>query len=124
MELDRDGAELADRRLTDTELDQLSTLSGALGDRPGLRADDQPTARALVDAGDLQTSIVTPLYRANAAELLTLSTVDVRFDDSDLVASVPELAAINNRSLRNKAGTAIAYEDEFRRALDRLFTDS
>ena len=73
-------------------------------------------------AGELQTSIVAPLYRSDAADLLTHVTVDVRFEEQDLVASIPELAAINNRSLRKKAGTAITYEDELRRALDRLFT--
>ncbi len=51
MELDRDGAERADRRLAEDEMAQLAILSDVLGDRPGLRAGDEPAARALVGAG-------------------------------------------------------------------------
>ncbi len=46
----------------------------------------------------------------------------MKLDEQNLIASIPELAAINNRSLRTKTGTAVAYEDQIRRALDRLFT--
>jgi toxin CcdB len=55
-------------------------------------------------------------------EGLTKLTVDVHCEGFDLVVSLPQLAAINDASLRRKVANLAAYEDDIRRALDRLFT--
>jgi len=73
-------------------------------------------------AGDLPTVIVAPLYHVASFEGLTKLTVDVHCEGFDLVVSLPQLAAINDASLRRKVANLAAYEDDIRRALDRLFT--
>jgi toxin CcdB len=52
-------------------------------------------------AGDLPTVVIAPLYRAEIAERLTKLTVDVRWMDTDLVASLPELVTIKAALLRH-----------------------
>jgi toxin CcdB len=73
-------------------------------------------------AGDLETVVVAPLLLANDLPSLTQMMVKVDLDGITLIASMPELAAINRRSLRSRIGNLLAYEDDIRRALDRLFT--
>jgi hypothetical protein len=45
--------------------------------------------------------VIAPLYRAEIAERLTKLTVDVRWMDTDLVASLPELVTIKAALLRH-----------------------
>ena len=73
-------------------------------------------------AGDMPTVVVAPLYHADGFEGLTKLTVDVECEGFDLVVSLPQLAAINDASLKRKVANLSAHEDEIRRALDRLFT--
>jgi toxin CcdB len=73
-------------------------------------------------AGDLPTVIVAPLYHAAGFESLTKLTVSVECEGFDLVVSLPQLAAINDTSLKRRVANLAAHEDDIRRALDRLFT--
>lgn len=65
--------------------------------------------------------ITAPLYHAAGFVGLTRLTVEVACEGFDLVISLPQLAAINEASLKRRV-TNLAHEDEIRRALDRLFT--
>jgi hypothetical protein len=65
---------------------------------------------------------VAPLYRTEAFDLLTKLCVEVRCEDLDLVASIPELVAINSANLGRKVANLAVYEDDIHRAIDRLFT--
>jgi hypothetical protein len=86
--------------------------------------DDAPYVMVLQShhAGDLPTVVVAPLYRIETFDLLTKLCVEVRCDDLDLIASIPELAAIGAAMLHRKVANLAAYEDDIRRAVDRLFT--
>ena len=73
-------------------------------------------------AGDLPTVVVAPLYRAETFDVLTKLSVEIRCDGLDLVASMPEMVAISAALLHRKVDNLAAYEDDIRRAVDRLFT--
>jgi toxin CcdB len=66
--------------------------------------------------------VVAPLYRTEAFDVLTKLSVEVRCDGLDLVVSIPELVAISTAMLHRKIDSLAAYEDDIRRAIDRLFT--
>ena len=65
--------------------------------------------------------MIAPLVNDGEATVGTLE-VDVEFDGQRLILAVGELAGIEGRLLTRKVGSLVAYEDDIRRALDRLFT--
>ena len=70
----------------------------------------------------MATVLVAPMVRMPPAERLSKVMVEVAFSGETLMLSLPELAPIPRGLLGHLAGDLRAYEDEIRRALDRLFT--
>jgi toxin CcdB len=68
------------------------------------------------------TTVVAPMMPQDGRSGLTEISVTVRFDDAEHIVLVGELAAIDSRLLKKPAGDLQQYEDQIRRALDRLFT--
>ena len=68
------------------------------------------------------STVAAPMLRQDGRSAFTEISVTVRFQDRDYVVLVAELAAIDTRLLTKPAGDLRSYEDDFRRALDRLFT--
>ncbi|CAN5481176.1 hypothetical protein BH10PSE4_BH10PSE4_13070 [soil metagenome] len=66
--------------------------------------------------------MVAPLYRAEVFAVLTKLSLEVRCDGLNLEASLPELVAINAALIHRKIDNLAPYEDDIRRAVDRLFT--
>jgi hypothetical protein len=54
--------------------------------------------------GDLGTVIVAPLVYDDNLPSLTQIMVKIDFEGTPLIASIPELAAINRRGLRKRCG--------------------
>ena len=71
--------------------------------------------------GDLIEAVVAPVRRGASAGVPGLE-VPVVIDGETLLVSVSGIAGIRATALRNRKGSLLAYEDEIRRALDRLFT--
>ena len=69
----------------------------------------------------LNTVMVAPLL-AGVERPITEIDVLVTFQGRNLVLSVAEAAAITKSRLGEPQGTLSSYEDQIRRALDRLFT--
>lgn len=65
--------------------------------------------------------IVAPLH-ASAIERLSGLCIEVEVAEQSTVLVVSELANIPAERLRWRVGTLARYEDDIRRALDRLFT--
>lgn len=70
---------------------------------------------------DLTEVVVAPVVRPG---LLTPSDFDVpvTVDEEQHVVSVIGLAAINSTRLKRRIGSLLPYEEDVRRAIDRLFT--
>lgn len=68
------------------------------------------------------TTLVAPMLRQDGRSAFTQISVTVRFEGSDFVVLVAEMAALDTRRLSTAAGDLRDYEDDFRRALNRLFT--
>ncbi len=68
------------------------------------------------------TTLVAPMLRQDGRSAFTEISVTVRFEGSDFVVLVAEMAALDTRRLSTAAGDLRDYEDDFRRAIDRLFT--
>lgn len=62
------------------------------------------------------------MLRQDGRSAFTQISVTVLFDESDYVVLVAEMAAVDTRLLTRAAGDLRDHEDEFRRAIDRLFT--
>ena len=71
--------------------------------------------------GDLIEAVVAPVRRGASAGVPGLE-VPVVIDGETLLVSVSGIAGIRATALRNRKGSLLAYEDEIRRALNRLFT--
>ncbi len=70
----------------------------------------------------LDTVIVAPLMRLKSSAAQSKVMVEVRFVSETLTANLTFLANIERALLRRRAGSLTDYEDDIRRALDRLFT--
>lgn len=68
-----------------------------------------------------EDAIVAPLVNDSQATVGALE-IDVDFAHERLVLVASELAGMASRSLKHRVGSLAAYEDDIRRALDRLFT--
>jgi len=70
----------------------------------------------------LATVLVAPMVRAVPGEHFTRVSAAVSFRGEDLMLSLPELAPIPRKALGPGLGALGGYEDQIRRALERLFT--
>lgn len=73
-------------------------------------------------AADLPTVVVAPVYRPQAALPLSELSIRVEIGGQTLVVFAPELVGVSATLLRQRTASLAAYEDDIRRALDRLFT--
>lgn len=69
----------------------------------------------------IDTVIVAPLH-VSSIERLSALCIEVEVAEQMTVLVDSELANIPAERLRRKIGTVAPYEDDIRRALDRLFT--
>lgn len=70
----------------------------------------------------LSTVVVAPLMRIAPPSNESKVLLEVEFGGEPLVLNAALLANIEHRMLGRSHGTLSAYEDDIRRALDRLFT--
>ncbi len=70
---------------------------------------------------DVTETIVAPVF-ANRKTTMGGLEIRVVVQDVDLLVVLTGLAAVRTASLRQRVGSILAYEDDIRRALDRLFT--
>lgn len=68
------------------------------------------------------STVVAPMLPQDGRSAFTQISVAVRFEGAEYVVLVGELAAIDSRVMTRATGDLRAYEDDLRRALDRLFT--
>ena len=66
--------------------------------------------------------LVAPLLRMAPAAMLTRVSLSVKHDGQSFILTASELGAIDRRAAGAVRGSLAAYEDDIRRALDRLFT--
>lgn len=74
----------------------------------------------LYDEGE--TMLVAPLLRMSAAATVTKVSLLVETEGESFILMLSEMAAVDRRSVGGAKGSLRAYEDDIRRALDRLFT--
>ena len=70
---------------------------------------------------DLTETIVAPVFATRTTRLTALE-VPVTFDGADILVVLTGLAAVRTASLKARLASLAHYEDDIRRALDRLFT--
>lgn len=70
---------------------------------------------------ELTEVVVAPVLARRAAKLTDFEIPFV-WDDRSLLISISGIAAIRSADLRRKVTSLVAYEDDIRRAVDRLFT--
>lgn len=68
------------------------------------------------------TLLVAPLFQMDPAALVTKVSLQVRHDDVSYILMLSELGAIDRKVASRVRGSLLPYEDDIRRALDRLFT--
>ncbi len=68
------------------------------------------------------TVIIAPLLRQADRPAYADVSVPLRFADQDLVLSLAELVTVDRATLRRSRGSLRDYEDDIRRALERVFT--
>lgn len=68
------------------------------------------------------TVVAPPLLRQDGKSAFTHTSGPVRFADGDYIVLVNELTSIDTQHLKRAAGNLRDYEDEIRRALERVFT--
>ena len=71
--------------------------------------------------GDLTEVIVAPVLAGRSAPLNAFE-IQIQHDDTTLLVSITGMTAIRQRDLRRRISSVQAYEDDIRRAVDRLFT--
>lgn len=72
--------------------------------------------------GSLPTTVVAPLLLDNGRPPYTEATVTVDMAGQTYVASIVNMASVPTETLRRPVGSLKTYEDDIRRALDRIFT--
>lgn len=72
--------------------------------------------------GAMPTAVIAPLLPAEGRQPYAEISVAVDFEGARYLISVGELAAVESKWLQRPRGNLSDYEDEIRRALDRLFT--
>ena len=71
---------------------------------------------------EIPTILVAPLLKMPMQAVLTRVSLRVEFEGESFVLLLSEIGAIDRRSAPRPAGSMARYEDDIRRALDRLFT--
>lgn len=71
---------------------------------------------------EMHTTLIAPLIREPDSGDFTRVSVSVVFADERLALSLAEMAPIRRSELKRPLGDLGRYEDDIRRALDRLFT--
>ena len=69
----------------------------------------------------LNEVVVAPVVRAGVLEPSEFD-IPIEVDGEMLLISIMGLAAISGNRLRGRVASLLLYEDDIRRALDRLFT--
>lgn len=67
-------------------------------------------------------TIVAPIVPQDGRSAFTLISVTIQLGSDEFVAMVGEVTSIDTHHLGRPVGNLRAYEDDIRRALDRLFT--
>lgn len=70
----------------------------------------------------IPTVLVAPMIRVTPGDQFTRVSVGVAFQSEDLMLSLPEMAPLPRKTLGPILGDLREYEDDIRRALDRVFT--
>lgn len=68
------------------------------------------------------TILVAPLLKMPRQAVLTRVSLRVEFEREPFVLLLSEIGAIDRRPPTHAVGTLTRYEDDIRRAIDRLFT--
>lgn len=71
---------------------------------------------------EMPTALIAPLIREPRSGDFTRVSIAARLSDEILYLSLAEMAPITRADLKRPVGTLRPYEDDIRRALDRLFT--
>lgn len=71
---------------------------------------------------EMPTALIAPLIREPRSGDFTRVSIAVRLNDDTLYLSLAEMAPIIRSDLKRSVGDLKPYEDDIRRALDRLFT--
>lgn len=67
-------------------------------------------------------AVVAPMIAQDGRSAFTHTSVEVTFAGQAYIVLVGELTSVDSKVLQRTHGDLRAYEDELRRALDRLFT--
>tara|TARA_R110002051_G_C8483445_1_gene462028 strand:- start:5 stop:316 length:312 start_codon:yes stop_codon:yes gene_type:complete len=70
----------------------------------------------------MPTALIAPLIREPRSGDFTRVSAVVRLNHETLYLSLAEMAPILRSSLKRSVGSVTSFEDDIRRALDRLFT--
>lgn len=71
---------------------------------------------------DMPTALIAPLIREPRSGDFTRVSIAARLNDDILYLSLAEMAPVIRSDLKRSVGDLKPYEDDIRRALDRLFT--
>ena len=71
---------------------------------------------------EMPSALIAPLIRESRSGDFTRVSVLVKLNNEALHLSLAEMAPIARSDLKRSAGSLLPYEDDIRRALDRLFT--
>jgi len=71
---------------------------------------------------DAPTVVVAPMLIDDGLSAYGLISLEVEFNQGRYIVQLSELAALPPETLRRPVGDLRGYEDDIRRALDRLFT--
>ena len=71
---------------------------------------------------EMPSALIAPLIREHRSGDFTRVSVPVELNDEALYLSLAEMAPIARSALKRTAGNLLSFEDDIRRALDRLFT--
>ena len=71
---------------------------------------------------EMPSALIAPLIRERQSGDFTRVSVSVKLNDEALHLSLAEMAPIARSDLKRSVGDLKPYEDDIRRALDRLFT--
>ncbi len=71
---------------------------------------------------EMPSALIAPLIREPRSGDFTRVSVEVRLNHDTLYLSLAEMAPIRRSDLKRVLGNLKPFEDDIRRALDRLFT--
>lgn len=71
---------------------------------------------------EMPTALIAPLIHEPRSGDFSRVSVAARLNDDDLYLSLAEMAPITRSELKRPVGTLKPYQDNIRRAIDRLFT--